>query len=208
MDPATKVDTLRERIGAGERGGSAADREALLAFEDQLAILPSEYSAHRREKLLRHCTRLSEHVDADLVDVPHSEDAAKPFVRWIHREYDNPETNQDYRLALRAFGKHVTDGDELPDGVDWIPASTPSSYDPAPDPADMMRWDEDIKPMIDAAANPRDAALVALAFDAGCRSGELQDLTVGDLSDADYGLRLRVDGRRGQRSVTLVPSEP
>lgn len=208
MDPAEKVATLRDRIDAGDRGGSPEDREALLAFEDQLALLSSQYSAHRREKLLRHLTRLSEHVDGDLVDVPASEDAAKPFVRWIHREYDNPETNRDYRLALRAFGKHTTDGDELPEGVDWIPAGTPSSYEPAPDPAEMMRWDEDIKPMLDAAANPRDAALIALAFDAGCRSGELQDLTVGDLSEAEYGLRLRVDGRRGQRSVTLVPSEP
>lgn len=126
MDPAARVETLRERIDAGERGGSPRDREALLAFEDQLALRSSEYSAHRREKLLRHCTRLSEHVDAELADAPDDEDAAKPFVRWIHREYDNPETNRDYRLVLRAFGKHLTEGDELPPGVEWVPAGTPS----------------------------------------------------------------------------------
>jgi hypothetical protein len=70
----------------------------------------------------------------------------------------------------------------------------------------MLRWDDDVKPMIDAATNPRDAALVAVAFDAGPRSGELRALSVGDVSDSELGMRLRLDGKTGQRTVTLVPS--
>ena len=45
-------------------------------------------------------------------------------------------------------------------------------------------------------------------FDAGARSGELQELTVGDVNDHKHGLRIFVDGKTGQRDVTLIPSVP
>jgi len=72
----------------------------------------------------------------------------------------------------------------------------------------MLDWDEDIIPMIEACKNSRDEALIAVAFDAGARSGELQDLTVGDVNDHKHGLRIFVDGKTGQRDVTLIPSVP
>jgi len=34
------------------------------------------------------------------------------------------ETNRDYRVALRVFGKRVTDEDGLPDSLAWITATT------------------------------------------------------------------------------------
>ena len=33
--------------------------------------------------------------------------------RLDHRQYDSPEMNRDYRVALRMFGRHVTDGDDV-----------------------------------------------------------------------------------------------
>ena len=62
--------------------------------------------------------------------------------------------------------------------------------------------------MIDEARNSRDKALIAVAFDSGARSGELEDLTVGDVNDHEHGLQIMVDGKKGQRSVTLIPSVP
>jgi len=62
--------------------------------------------------------------------------------------------------------------------------------------------------MIDAARNSRDAALIALCWDAGPRGGELRDIRYGDVSDHDMGLQVTVDGKQGQRSVTLIPSVP
>jgi len=72
----------------------------------------------------------------------------------------------------------------------------------------MLKWEEDVLLMIEEARNARNAALTAVAFDAGARSGELQDLIVGDVSDAENGLRVFVDGKMGQRSVLLIPSVP
>ncbi|WP_227376252.1 site-specific integrase [Haladaptatus halobius] len=209
--PRTEIDTLRSRIEQCERDiESEVDRELLLAFSDRLELLREEYSDHRHLKLLRHCTRLAEHageLDAALTD----RDAAEDVVRWIHREYENQETNRDYRVALRVFGRHVADevGVDtneagIPEGVAWVSSKTSRNYDPTPDPADMLDLTEDVKPMIDAAKNPRDAALIAVQFEAGLRGGELYDLTVGDVTDSEYGFRLRVDGKTGQRSVSLV----
>lgn len=72
----------------------------------------------------------------------------------------------------------------------------------------MLKWEKDVLPMIEETRNARDAALIAVAFDAGARSGELQELTVGDVTDAKNGLRIFVDGKMGQRSVLLIPSVP
>jgi len=72
----------------------------------------------------------------------------------------------------------------------------------------MLRWEEDVVPMIEATHNNRDAAIIATAFDAGARSGEFRDLQVGDISDHKHGRRMTVDGKNGQRSITLIPSVP
>lgn len=206
-DPAQQVNTLRDKIRTGDRG-SQADRGALLEFSDTLFLLQSEYTHYRHDKLLRHCTRISEYAPGNLSDALTDREATEAIIAWINGTYDNPETNRDYRTALRVFGKRVTDDDGLPESIKWVPTGTPSSYDPAPNPADMLRWDSDVKLLIEAAANPRDAAMVAVAFDSGARSDELQEITVGDITESNVGLRLYVDGKTGERSVTLVPSEP
>jgi len=72
----------------------------------------------------------------------------------------------------------------------------------------MLSWEDDVKPMIDETKNARDAALIAVAFDSGARSGELKSLTVGDVSDHEQGLQIFVDGKKGQRSVSLIPAVP
>ena len=204
MDPAKRIDVLRNKIQSGERGDSA-DSKALLAFSDRLFLLKSKYTDYRHEKLLRHCLRMSENV-GPITEALTDKAASERVVGWINRSYDNEETNRDYRVALRVFGRRVTDGDEVPESLAWIPSNTSSSYDPAPNPADMLQWESDVLPMIERSHNPRDKALIALAYDAGPRSEELQTLTVGDITTSELGLRIALDGKTGQRSVTLVPS--
>jgi len=205
-DAGDKYENLRERLQAGE-DVSDADATVLEEFAQRLDLLNSEYSIARKAKLLNHLVVMAEE-HGDLAAVLDDRDAAEHLVAWINRRYDNEETNRDYRVAVRVFGRHVTDGDDVPDPLDWIPSGTSSNYDPAPDPAAMLRWEADIQPMLDAAANPRDRAAVALQFDAGLRGGEYAALTVGDLTDHKHGLKVTVEGKQGQRSVTLIPSVP
>jgi len=107
------------------------------------------------------------------------------------------------------FGGLVTEGDseEVPESLAWIPTGYPDDYDPAPQPENMYRWDKHIVPMLDAATNDRDRALVALTWDVGPRAGELFDLTLDRFSDHKYGMKITLyRGKQGTRSPVLVPS--
>jgi integrase len=207
-DAKTQIENLRTRIRESDEI-TDADAELLMEFSEQLELLKSEYSDYRHRDLLGRCTRIAE--DAGSVsEALEDRDTAEDIVRWINRNYENEWTNADYRDALRVFAGHVTGGDpeEKPDSIAWIPSGTSNSHDPVPNPADMLEWEADVKPMIDEARNSRDKALIAVAFDSGARSGELEDLTVSDVNDHEHGLQIMVDGKKGQRSVTLIPSVP
>jgi len=145
--------------------------------------------------------------DVELSATLEDKAAATEMLRWINGRYSNEETNKDYRLALRVFGKRLNDG-EVPDSLEDIPTTTSRNYNPTPDPGEMLAWDDDVVPLAKATRNPRDAALIAVAWDSGARGGELLDLQVGDVTDSRHGLKLTVDGKTGQRSVLLVPSVP
>ena len=143
-DPATQIENMRERIETSDEI-SDADRELLIEFSDELYLLQTKYSDHRHLKLLSHCTNMAETVGG-LAEALEDRDAAEEIVRWINRTYDNVETNRDFRVALRVFGRRVTDGDDddPPESIDWIPSGTPRNYDPAPNPGDMLHWEEDV----------------------------------------------------------------
>jgi integrase len=211
-DPKRRVDTLREKLSDGERGGGKVDHNALLEFSDRMKLQRERWGWFRHEKLLRHCTRMSEEVeDVDIVDAFDDRDTAEHIVTWIHDTYDideTPETNQNYRQAIRTFGEVLTEEDGIPPSLNWISTTLPSSYDPSPDPAEMLDWNEDIVSMLEAARNPRDTAAIALQFDAGLRGGELYDLTVGAITESDHSYLVRVDGKTGERSVPIIQSIP
>lgn len=96
------------------------DAEALLEFSRQLDLLSSEYTNYRHEKLLRHCTIMAEQVGG-LADAIESREAAEKIVQWINTERGtseySEETNQDYRVAIRIFGKRTLKLDEVPESL-------------------------------------------------------------------------------------------
>jgi hypothetical protein len=193
------------------------DRENLLAFNDRMALLRSTYSDDRREKHLRACAIMAgqsqqysqdELPDTELSAALDTRDVAEQLVRWIHaNRSDSEETNKDYRLALRAFGKHVTDGDDIPETISWVSGTYSNSYNPNPSPSEMLDWNEHVVPMIeDPKTNLRNAALIAVAWDSGARASELLSVTIGDVARTEDEVYLTVDGKTGQRSFLLSPS--
>lgn len=207
-DVRAEVETLRERIREGERDIThERDRKLLLDLSDELDLRREEYGDYRHRKILRKGTRMAEQAGC-LADAVQDRDASEDIVRWIHVNYENEESNRDYRTILRTIGRHATDDDDVPEALEWISTATSSDYDPVPRRSEMLEWDDDIKPMLAACHNPRDEALIALQFDAGLRGGELFDLRRGALSDSDHGLRVLVDGKTGEREITLIPSVP
>lgn len=133
---------------------------------------------------------------------------ANMVVDWINENYDNEETNRDYRQALRTFGKEMYNEDGIAPSISWVSSSYPRNYDPTPSRIDILDWEDDVQPMIEAESNDRTRAMMALGFDAGPRSGEMYDMRVGDLDDTKHGLIASVEGKRGRRDVELIVSVP
>lgn len=211
-----RIETLRDRITNSDRI-SDQDKEALIAFSDEMAFLDTRYTNYRHHKLLSHCTILAgdskkytpdELPDCELVDAREDEATVKVIGRWIKRTFDNEETKRDYRVAARMFGEHTTEGPDIPAPLQRLSAGTPRNYNPMPDPAKMLWWDDHIEPMLEAATSLRDKAAIAVAWDAGPRSEEFRSLRVGDITDHKHGLKISVDGKQGQRSILLITSAP
>lgn len=202
-DYRRSIKRLRERIReSGEI--SQADAEALLEYSHELdALGQAKIGDASHEKYLMRLVKMAEDVGG-LVDALESTQVAKQLNGWINEVYQNPESNKTARDSLRSFGEHASEGEEKPDSIEWIPTGYPENFDRSPDPSKMFRWEEHVLPMLDACRNFRDEALIALAFDLGPRSGELQDLTIGDLAEHDYGIQVSLEGKRGRRSPVLL----
>jgi len=153
MAEKEQVEKLRSQLESGERAGSDRDRDALLTFSQRVQRMRETYTWHRHLKLLRHATIASEQAPVDLVNAREDPDACQAVVDWIHDKYDideTPYTNQDYRVAVRIFGKRTL-GHELAieqrEKEDITPSvmkreiktTLPRSFKPRPDPASMMR---------------------------------------------------------------------
>lgn len=92
----------------------------------------------------------------------------------LRHEHDLSDgTLRNYRKALRKFFKEreVDFGEDIKIG----PAET-QSVDP-----DELLTDEEIDDLLDACANPRDKAFVALLADTGLRIGAVASLRIGDI---------------------------
>lgn len=110
--------------------------------------------------------------------------APEAIIRWINRTYDNSRTTCDYRIAIRALGKHalrLAPKEDPPESGAWMSANTPRNYDSKPSRADMLDWQEDIVLLINSGTtNARNKALFAVQFESGFRPHcELYELRVG-----------------------------
>jgi integrase len=223
MGTRSRIENLQERIklrsGLSEEEPEDDDYppirdddgEALLEFSKQLDLLSSEYSDYRHEKLLRHCVIMAEQVGG-LAEALEDRDAAEDIVRWINTERSTEdyaeETNHDYRVAIRIFGKRTLKRDEVPEALAWIPTGTSNSHDPTPRRSDMLEWEEAKKMADEGTKNKRDAALITVSHELGPRGEEMHEVRIGQVQDAENGLQIVLDGKQGEHSVTLINSGP
>ncbi|MCQ4334363.1 site-specific integrase [Natronomonas sp. F2-12] len=223
MGTRSRIENLQERIK--KRSGLSEeepedddyprirddDAEALLEFSKQLDLLSSEYSDYRHEKLLRHCVIMAEQVGG-LAEALEDRDAAEDIVRWINTERSTEdyaeETNHDYRVAIRIFGKRTLKRDEVPEPLAWIPTGTSNNHDPTPRRSDMLEWNEAKKMADEGTNNKRDAALITVSYELGPRGEEMHEVRMGQVQDAENGLQIVLDGKQGEHSVTLINCGP
>jgi hypothetical protein len=215
-DPEARISVLLDSIREADTV-APEDKDALETYNREVRRKQSQIGTRRRLKNLRHLGMMAgysqkydpeELPDIRLVDCLEDRDTVGVLLDWIHDQYPNPETNRDFRSAIRSFGKHYTDGQDHPDHIAEVSGSPPSNYNPTPDPAKMYRWEDHILPMIEACQNPRDKALIATAWDSGARPEGFKQLRVGDVADHKYGMSISVEDKQGQRSIVLITAVP
>jgi hypothetical protein len=67
---------------------------------------------------------------------------------------------------------------------------------------------EEVLQLLEGAKHPRDKAVIALLYDCGLRVGEVASITFKDLTFNDYGGKVKVRGKTGERLVPFVMAEP
>lgn len=116
------------------------------------------------------------------------------------RDY-KPGTKNEYRKTLKRFVRFQY-GDDSP-LLRLIKQKRDDSKKPE------IVSEDDVLRMIDAAKNPRDKALIAVAYEGGLRIGEVAGLRIGDVSwDREMRARIKVRGKTGERVIPLVMSAP
>jgi integrase len=167
------------------RGITDDEQDALLTLHRKLAAR-SEPGPKRHRDLIGCNFRLARDLDVDITHGFDDENAAEQVVGYINSKWDSPETRRDYRRHYVSLGRLVTPGEETPEAMQFVNTGYDGGYDRTPDPADMIRLDE-MRIIADACHNPRDAALIALAWDSGARAGELYRMRYQDLREYKVG---------------------
>ncbi|RLI81874.1 hypothetical protein DRP07_06390 [Archaeoglobales archaeon] len=108
-----------------------------------------------------------------------------------------PQTVNEFKKGLRKFFKWLK-------GEDWRglkPLKGEKRDNRKPEVLE-----EEILKMIEVAKNPRDKAMISLLYEAGLRVGELATLKWKDITWTDFGARIKVHGKTGERVIPIVTS--
>ncbi|KXB01075.1 hypothetical protein AKJ41_02855 [candidate division MSBL1 archaeon SCGC-AAA259O05] len=168
QDYEKKLEKLRKRIS--ENSNLSPENEGLLQkFSRDMKL--ENYSAGRNHKLTTHIKRIAENVDVKLEEAGKQE--VKEMVEWIHDQGFSPETERDYKVALRVFFKWLRNGDfgskNCPKEVSWISTSLKKRDQKLPN---NLLMEDDVRKLIENAKNSRCKALISMLWETGARMGE------------------------------------
>jgi len=100
----------------------------------------------------------------------------KNFVNWL---------NENYGLSIKT--------------KDWKVQNPKNSMMP-----EYLITEEEFNKLINATDDIQDRLLIGLLYESGCRIGEILSLQIKNVSFNNYGARLTVKGKTGQRVVPIV----
>jgi len=121
----------------------------------------------------------------------------------------SPNTFFDYIMVIKRLFKFVRYGNvdretPFPDEVKWLRKTIKQNEMKQPE---FFSPDE-VERMIGAADMLRDKAMISVGFEGGLRASELLLLDIGDLAFDERGVRVKVRGKTGERTIRLISSAP
>jgi len=109
-------------------------------------------------------------------------------------------SKNEYRRTMNKFFKWLK-------GEDWPDLKTLRGDKKHLRKPQVLTKDE-ILQLIEASKHPRDKAVIALLYDCGLRVGEVASITFKDLIFNEYGGKVKVRGKTGERLVPFVMAGP
>lgn len=175
------------------------EQRQVLTEYDRDAKLNRNDSPKTRQNRMILLVKLAEHVKK-----PFMEMTADDLKDFIYSRQVSPASKDAYKAIIQKFYKWHYNTDDKPDVVKWMRKGS-NTKKKLPD--DLLSLDE-IKDLINVSDNPRDAALIAIFYDAGGRLGEILGLKQKDVKTDEYGFYIMVNGKTGQRRIRLTISAP
>jgi site-specific recombinase XerD/phage FluMu protein Com len=121
-------------------------------------------------------------------------------------------TKHDYKVVLKRFYKWLReeegqefDKGQYPNEVKWIPLNMKKERKRLPK---EMLTIEEIKNLANQTNNLRDRCLILLLYESGARIGELLNLKIKDIESDEYGAKINLFGKTGERKIRIIASAP
>ena len=133
----------------------------------------------------------------------------KIIVRKGKKEKEVSEwTIVNYVRDFKAIMKTVKGTKDYPKCVDWIKLPSTSRLIKSNNLKDKILTEDEIIALVNAAKEPRVKALIMVTYDSGGRAGEILNLRIRDVEFTEYGAKIRITGKTGERTIALIKSEP
>lgn len=127
----------------------------------------------------------------------------KPLSEWAKHDL-KVTLKRFYRWLRETEGQEFGKG-EYPSEVKWFSVSMKRERKKLP--KDMLKVC-DVEKLLNAANNTRDKLFIRLIFESGCRVGEILSLKLNCIESDQYGCKIHVSGKTGERKLRVIDSEP
>ncbi|MEM3433187.1 MAG: tyrosine-type recombinase/integrase [Nitrososphaerales archaeon] len=177
------------------------DKQLIKGFADRLQA--EGISKGRIVKYINHLKICAELVGFGQERPWFKESTRKDVERLVGRieasDY-KPHTKHDYKVVLRRFYQWLKECDrgdeEYPEEVSWIKTTIKKNEKKLPE--DLLS-EEEVLRIADHALCQRDRAFTLLLYDSGGRIGEILPLRIKDVTFDEYGAKIRVSGKTGEK---------
>lgn len=107
----------------------------------------------------------------------------------IDDTYSSDWTRHDHRGAIKVFWRWLKKTEDYPKEVSWIRTTVKFKNKIS---REQILSEDEVYKIVKHAVNSRDRAFIALAYESGCRAGEILGLKVGDLNFDNMGVHFIV----------------
>ncbi len=195
-------ENLKGEMARLEKAGiSESAKQTIREFLDSVSA--KEVTSHRIYFYAVRLRLLAEFMGNDFLD-PNVKNVTKLIMKLKNSESRRggsyaANTMNDFKIALKRFylWKFKTLDPEVSDLLKKRESKANKRSE------DIISQAE-VREIVSHANSPRDKFLIALAYDSGCRISELLTLRIRDVNVDEYGTRLHVTGKTGERNVRCV----